>query len=150
MQADRGDYTKVVAAEYAAAVVLLGAAPLVPNDKNSGIVRAVEPLARITALSVVFFVLALLSAGKTAGRIAGAFGGLVLLGVVFNARDFITSVAGALSGGSAAEAGGATPLTPSQLDNLDNGIAGGGGGPMARPTTTTPSSPSTGGGVSNT
>lgn len=149
MQASRGDYTKVVAAEFAAAVVLLGAAPLVPNEKNSGVVRAVEPLARITALSAVFFVLALVSAGKTAGRVASAFGALVLLGVVFNARDFFTAAAGLLSSRSQQEAGGATPLTPSQLDNLNTpGAAGGGGG--YRPTTTTPSSPSTGGGVSNT
>lgn len=117
MQAARGDYTKVIAAEYAFAVVLLGAAPLVPNPAKSdhGAVRVVEPLARFTALWIVFLVLSLLSSGRSTGRIAAAFGGLVLLGVAYSARNTITGAAALLSSATGTQPSNLTSQQYAQL-----------------------------------
>lgn len=90
----RHHWTRIVGAEYLACVVLLGASPF---GNAKGPTAIVEPFARMTATSALFVVLALFSAGRTSGKLAAALGGLVTLGIMFNARNTITGIAGLIS-----------------------------------------------------
>ncbi|TNC19070.1 hypothetical protein [Amycolatopsis alkalitolerans] len=95
--------TQAVAWEFlAAAVLMLASVFLVSTEyqqearKKYGPATPTSrmlPLGRLSALCGVFIVLAMLSSGRKAGRIAAAFGGLVLSGVAFNERDVFVSLA---------------------------------------------------------
>jgi len=52
-----------------------------------------RPLVRLTAASVLFLILGLMSTGAKAGKVAAAFGGLVVAGVLFNATNEISTLA---------------------------------------------------------
>jgi hypothetical protein len=58
-------------------------------------------LVRMTAASLLFFVLALMANGPRAGKIAAAFGGLVTLGTALNAGPVWTAL-GRIFGGAQA------------------------------------------------
>jgi hypothetical protein len=107
-----GTYHRIVLAEFAACVILVGASPvLTPRTKQSGTAEIVDataslaaPLVRLTAVCVVFFVLALMATGPRSGKAAAAFGGLVLLGTLLNATDMLGALGKALGPGKAAAA----------------------------------------------
>jgi hypothetical protein len=96
-------YHRAVLAEFVACVVLVGASPvLTPRTKAKGSQQVVDttvsfaaPLVRLTAVCIVFFVLALMASGPRSGKIAAAFGGLVLLGTLLNATDMFTAITAA-------------------------------------------------------
>lgn len=100
-------YHRIVLAEFATCLVLIGAAPIVAPattsrkghvEVDTGVSLA-GPLVRLTALCVVFFVLALMASGQRAGKVAAAFGGLVTLGVAMNSIEVFTALAKAFGGG---------------------------------------------------
>jgi hypothetical protein len=62
-------------------------------------------LVRMTAASILFFVLALMANGPRAGRIAAAFGGLVTVGTALNAGPVWTGLARVFGGAAAPAAG---------------------------------------------
>lgn len=108
-----GSYHRIVIAEFIATVLIIGASPfLIPRTSKSAtpadVAKAAAkgadplslsgPLIRLTAACVVFFVLALLSSGPKTGRIAAAFGLLVMLGTLINATDMWTALGQAFSG----------------------------------------------------
>lgn len=110
--------TKIVAAEYAACVVLIGAAPILTRAPDSaGHVYKANEFVRLSAVSLLFFILALLSAGPRTGRIAAAFGALVTLGVVFNARGAIAAVGQIFT--AAKSAGGAVTTAAAGTTSVD-------------------------------
>lgn len=102
-------YHRIILAEFAACIVLVGAAPvLTPRTKASGdtviadaAVSLAGPLVRLTAVCVLFFVLALMASGERAGKVAAAFGGLVTLGALLNATDMITALGKVFTGQAA-------------------------------------------------
>jgi len=111
-----GTYHRVVIAEFLATVIIIAAAPfLVPRDAGSGTpaeeaeaaVKSVslsKPLTRLTAVCVIFFILALSANGQRTGRVAAAFGALVMLGAMLNATD-TWSALGQMFAGAAAPKG---------------------------------------------
>jgi hypothetical protein len=114
-------YHRVILAEFAACVVLIAAAPvLTPRTRQSGGQEIADataslagPLVRLTAVCILFFVLALMASGPRSGKAAAAFGGLVVLGALLNATDMLTALAkaftGAATGSSASSSGGILP-----------------------------------------
>ncbi len=93
----RGHYTALVAIEYLACMVMvLLSLGLVGknNTKTDILLTPVVAMVRLTAVSLLFFILAILSTGEQMGRISAAFGGLVTAGVSLNATNEWRSLAG--------------------------------------------------------
>ena len=113
-------YHRIVLAEFVIAVVLVGLSPVLTPRKGTkpeaaaagAAVTLAGPLVRLTAVCVVFFVLALMATGAKAGRVAAAFGALVVLGVLLNATDEIGLLAKALTGGQAPTAPASANASP--------------------------------------
>lgn len=109
--ADTGAYHRWVIAEFAIAVVVIGASPLLrpggPIGKgNAGKVEEgslAGPLIRLTAVCILFFVLALMANGPRSGKIAAAFGALVDLGIIFNSLPEWKTITTAFGGKNAKE-----------------------------------------------
>ena len=80
-------------------------------------------LVRMTAASILFFVLALMANGPRAGRIAAAFGGLVTVGTALNAGPVWTGL-GRVFGGAA----GPPPAAPAAGEGGGSDTAGEGSG----------------------
>lgn len=101
-------YHRIVLAEFAACVILVGASPiLTPRTKKKGDQTVVDasvtlagPMLRLTAVCIVFFVLALMASGERTGKIAAAFGGLIVLGTLLNATDMVTLMGKVFKGSS--------------------------------------------------
>jgi len=87
-----GGSHKVVAAEFILCVALVGIGPLLMRKPNGGHVYTPNDFVRLSAIVIVFFVLALMSNSAKGGRIAGAFGALVTLGVLYNASGAVTAL----------------------------------------------------------
>lgn len=93
-------YHRIVLAEFVGCIVLVGASPvLTPRTKAKGSQQVVDttvsfaaPLVRLTAVCIVFFILALMATGPRSGKVAAAFGGLVLLGTMLNATSMFTAI----------------------------------------------------------
>ncbi len=94
-----GRYAVIISVEYLACMFLVvGSAGLVPGESTGETAAApAVALARMTALSGVFFVLALASAGQRAGRLAAAFGGLITVSVLLNASTVISGLGAVFS-----------------------------------------------------
>jgi hypothetical protein len=102
-------YHRIVIAEFVVTIVLIGLSPvLVPRTSKSvspaqeaadavGSASLAGPLVRLTAACIAFFVLSLMSTGKKSGKIAAAFGGLIVLGTLINATDMLTAIAQAFA-----------------------------------------------------
>lgn len=114
-------YHRIILAEFVVCVVLIAASPVLgPRPQGStaaGPVSLAAPLVRLTAVCVVFFVLALMGAGARSGKAAAAFGGLVTLGTLLNATPVITGLTAAFTGtpagGAPADAEAGEPLPAS-------------------------------------
>lgn len=99
-----GTWHRIVIAEFIATVLIIVAVPfLVPRTSSSGspeeeAAAAVKtlalsrPLVRLTAVCIVFFLLALSANGERSGRVAAAGGALVMLGTLYNATEAITAL----------------------------------------------------------
>jgi hypothetical protein len=77
------DYQPVILGEFVAAVLLTAATPFAtPSDKAGLSPYAGADMVKLTALTVLYLILALVSlGGRGAGRMAAWFGGLILLTV---------------------------------------------------------------------
>lgn len=85
-------YHRMVLAEFIICIVLvLIGAILTPRIKN-GVLEFVHVLVQSSAVCFVFFVLALLGAGKSTGKVAAAFGLLITLGVLLNNTGAILEI----------------------------------------------------------
>lgn len=91
-------------------LILIATAILAPLGEGSKLPTAEQAakssagagvVVRMTAASLLFFVLALMANGPRAGRIAAAFGGLVVVGTALNAAPVWTAL-GRIFGGAAA------------------------------------------------
>ena len=106
-----GGAHRLVLAEYLAVMLILIATEIIgPVGEGKTTPTAEQAakssigagiLVRMTAASVLFFALALMANGPRAGRIAAAFGGLVLAGTALNAGPVWTGL-GRVFGGAAA------------------------------------------------
>jgi hypothetical protein len=86
---------KAVVAEYLLCIVLIGASPVLTRTPgDGGRLYVANDFVRLSAVSLLFFVLALMSTGRSASRAAAAFGALVTLGTLYNARGAITAAGG--------------------------------------------------------
>lgn len=109
-------YHRIVLAEFVATVLIIAAAPVVVPEKQSASADAGEitvsfagPLVRLTAVCVLFLILALMASGDKAGKVASAFGGLVLAGTVINATDMWGALGKALGAATTAKKTGPAP-----------------------------------------
>jgi uncharacterized membrane protein YgcG len=90
-----------VLAEFVLTIILIGASPiLTPRKGDSGspqkeasAISFAAPVVRLTAACIVFFALALAANGEKSGKIAAAFGGLIVLGTLLNATDMFKALA---------------------------------------------------------
>jgi hypothetical protein len=89
-----GKAHRVVAAEFVLCVVLVGIGPILIRKPKNGHLYQANDFVRLSALSLLFFVLALMSNTPRSARLAAAFGGLVTLGVVYNASAPLAAVGG--------------------------------------------------------
>lgn len=88
------DYHRAVLAEFLGALILaLLGGILSPRKRADGTPTWVHLIVQVTAVAGVYFILALLSATEKLGKIAAAFGLLVLLGVLLNSADAVRKVA---------------------------------------------------------
>lgn len=85
-------------------------------------------LVRMTAASILFFALALMANGPRAGRIAAAFGGLVVVGTALNAAPVWTGLGRVFGGAAAAPAAGEGGGTGTAGEGGGTGTAGEGSG----------------------
>lgn len=96
-----GTWHRWIMAEFVVCIVLTGASPFLqpggPAAKVTKVDSLAGPMIRLTAVSVLFFVLAIAGSGPRSGKVAAAFGGLVTLGLIFNALPQIAT-AGAMFG----------------------------------------------------
>jgi hypothetical protein len=95
-------YHRFILAEFIACLAMVAASlVLTPGQAaTEGDATATRSFAKelvqLTALCIVFFVLALASTGEKTGKVAAAFGGLVTLGVAWNLSGIFTGLAKAL------------------------------------------------------
>lgn len=101
---------KVVVGEFVVCVVLLGMTPIMTRTVNNGQLYAAEDFVRLTAVCVLFFVLALFANNPRSARIAAAFGALVTLGVLYNASQTLTALGNIFTNASAKK-GGVSPAS---------------------------------------
>lgn len=113
-------YRRIILAEFAACVVLVGASPfLKPRSSTETPAEAAAalalsaPMVRLTAVCLTFFILALLANGPRSGKIAAAFGGLVTVGTLVNATDSAKGLTAVFSS-QPSSVGGATGVTLGQ------------------------------------
>lgn len=136
-----GGAHRLVLAEYLAVMLILfateilgpvGAGKQAPSPADAA--KAASPgagiLVRMTAASILFFALALMANGPRAGRIAAAFGGLVVLGTALNAAPVWVGLGrmfgGAAAGPPAAGEGGGGPVTAGEGNGSAAGEGSGG------------------------
>jgi hypothetical protein len=99
-------YHRWVMAEFIACVILVGLTPLIkaPQDAEGNDLApedslfGANALIRLTAISVVFLILSLLSNNEKSGKFASAFGGLVLAGLLVNTSPDLWEKLGSLFG----------------------------------------------------
>jgi len=88
-------YQRWIVAEFLACVAIIATAPFLTPRSSTEDVSAPSlagPLQPLSAVCIVFFVLALAAGGPRSGRIAAAFGGLVTLAALLHATDAIKGV----------------------------------------------------------
>lgn len=95
----RGNHSVAVAAQYIACMVMiLLSAGLGGKSSTEEVLAApIVVMVRLSAVTLLFFALALLSTGEQLGRLAAAFGALVTLGVGLNASNEWKTLAGIFS-----------------------------------------------------
>jgi hypothetical protein len=99
---NRSNYQGIVLAEFAAAVLLVALTPFASKDNPSGLspYRGKDML-QLAAITVAYFVLALISAGNNdAARFAAWFGGLILLTVGLSEAAHLAQVVDLFGAGS--------------------------------------------------
>lgn len=79
----RGNYQAAILAEFVAAIVLTAATPIAAKRNQGGLSPyTAGDMAQLAALTIFYFILALISTGGgTAARLSAWFGGLVLIAV---------------------------------------------------------------------
>jgi hypothetical protein len=83
-----------VIAEFIACVVIVGASPILTRPPGkSGHLYVANDFLRLTAVCLLFFILALMANNARTARFAAAFGGLVTLGAVVNANKALIAIA---------------------------------------------------------
>ena len=87
-----GGAHKLVIAEFILCVVMIGLTPILMRKPDNGHLYVPNDFVRLTAVCLLFFALALLSNSPRSSKFAAAFGGLVTLGVIFNASGSIKVV----------------------------------------------------------
>lgn len=99
-------YHRYILAEFIACVAMIaGGLILVPAQgagQGGGTAARsfAKQLVQLTAICIVFFMLALAGSGPKTGKVAAAFGGLVTLGVAWNLSEMWSALAKALGGQS--------------------------------------------------
>ena len=110
---------RILVAEFALCVVMIGMTPVVmrkPDDQ--GRLYMPNDIVRISAVTIIFFTLALLSNNRGGSRFAAAFGALITLGVLYNTAGSLKVVGEIFAGSSktgavqSADAGTATVAKP--------------------------------------
>lgn len=108
-----GSYHRMILAEFVLCLLLavLGGI-LNPRKSKDGIISFVHVLVQLTAICLLFFILALLSSGERVGKVAAAFGGLVTLGVLLNSTPAIKAIGKIFAPGSGTGASAGTGILP--------------------------------------
>jgi hypothetical protein len=137
---------RLIVTEYILALVLIGITPVVMRKPGQdGQLYVPNDFVRLSAVSLLFFILALMASGQRAGKVAAAFGGLVVLGTLYNAAGSLQAIGAIFT--TASKTKGAVPsaapgttkittptFTPVDLSGNPLQQAGGAGAPSGTPT----------------
>jgi hypothetical protein len=89
-------YTRWVLVEFIVTLLVVASHPFLAPRKGQEVSPATKslamPLVRLTAVCLIYFVLALMASGPRAGKVAAAFGGLVMVGTIMNATDSMATI----------------------------------------------------------
>lgn len=101
----RGSYSQMLLLEYLVAAVLILLGVFVGTDHYAKKMSAA--LLRLTALTGLFFVLALVASGPGSGKFAATFGLLIDVGVLFDSANsgHLQTIASVLKGGGSSDTG---------------------------------------------
>ena len=83
---------RLLVAEFALSVLLISITPVLMRRPRDGHLYVPNDFVRLSAVSLLFFVLALASNGPKSSKAAGLFGGLVTLGVLYNAAGSLQAI----------------------------------------------------------
>lgn len=99
---------KIVIAEFVACVVMIGADPVLTRQPADSHLYLANDFVRLTAVCGLFFVLALAANTDRMAKISAAFGGLVTLGILFNAAPAFSALSSVFTASTAANKAGGT------------------------------------------
>lgn len=92
---------KLVIAEFAACVIMIGADPVLTRKPADSHLYLANDFIRLTAVCGLFFVLALAANTEKMAKVSAAFGALVTLGILFNAAPAFSAVSTIFTGAAA-------------------------------------------------
>lgn len=88
-----GGARKAIVAEYALCILLIGTTPIIMRKPGKdGHLYVPNDIVRLSAVSLLFFALALISNTPRAAKAAAAFGALVTLGTLYNSAGSIRMI----------------------------------------------------------
>jgi hypothetical protein len=99
---------KIVIAEFVACVVMIGADPVLTRKPADSHLYLANDFVRLTAVCGLFFVLALAANTDRMAKISAAFGGLVTLGILFNAAPAFYAISSVFTASTAVNKQGGT------------------------------------------
>jgi hypothetical protein len=108
---------RVLVAEFVLCIVLIGLTPVLMRKPANGKLYVPNDFVRLSAVSLLFFVLSLASASPRSSRVAAAFGGLVTLGTLYNASGSIKAIGSIFS--TAKSTAGAIPTALAGTATVD-------------------------------
>lgn len=101
-----GGAHRLVIAEFALCVILIGADPVLTRKPASSHLYLANDFVRLTAVCGLFFILALMSNTEKMSKVAAAFGGLVTLGILYNATPALAAFGSIFTSSTAANKAG--------------------------------------------
>lgn len=93
-------YTRLVALEFLVTMALIALAPVMIGPDDKAPKDLTQPFVRFAGTCAVFVVLALMTQGERAGRVAAAFGGLVMVVAIVNGMKEIQVIGRLFGSGS--------------------------------------------------
>lgn len=113
---------RIIVTEFAICSVIVALSPLTDRRRDD---KPGDWMKRMTAVCLLFFILALISsAGRGPAKVAAGFGGLVALALVLSERDLFAKLASIFNDKSGKAAAGTRPVTEEEAAAAGEAAAG--------------------------
>jgi hypothetical protein len=115
----RQNYQPIILMEFLGCIILTAATPVAKKTTSDGLSPyAGADMVKLVAITVLYFILAAMSTGgRSAGRTAAWFGGLILITDGMLEAASLAKVFGLFTGGTAAAAAGSSAAAPSSTQS---------------------------------